>query len=73
MACNDYSNRLDGESMLVILDEASIASEIRHPDDGSNASGRTGFWPPDSLARAKPVPVSEIAQRSFLSRRGHCE
>jgi hypothetical protein len=35
-----------------------------HPDDLSNARGGNGFWPPDSFAHAKPVPVSEIAQRS---------
>jgi hypothetical protein len=28
-----------------------------HPDVASNASGRTGFWPPDSGAQAPPVPV----------------
>jgi hypothetical protein len=36
---------------------------LSHPDEASNASGRSG--PPDSFAPAKPVPVSEIAQRSF--------
>jgi hypothetical protein len=36
-----------------------------HPDKASNASGGHGFWLPDSFAQAKPVPVSEIAQRSF--------
>jgi hypothetical protein len=24
-----------------------------------------GFWPPDSFAPAKPIPVSKIAQRSI--------
>jgi hypothetical protein len=36
-----------------------------HPDDLNNARGGNGFWPPDSFAHAKPVPVPEIAQRSF--------
>ena len=31
-----------------------------HPDDLSNARGGHGFWPPDSFAQAKPVPVSEL-------------
>src|ERR1700735_3734937 len=43
-------------------DEASNARVLCHPDDLSNArGGRTS----DSFAYAKPVPVSEIAQRSF--------
>jgi hypothetical protein len=33
-----------------------------HPDDLSNARGGRAS---DSFAHAKPVPVSEIAQRSF--------
>jgi hypothetical protein len=51
MASNDYSNRHDlsfrevvilnetsNASTPVILNEASIASDIRHPDDGSIAT-----------------------------------
>jgi hypothetical protein len=42
--------------------EASNASLICHPDDPSIArGGRTS----DSFAQAKPVPVSETAQRSL--------
>jgi hypothetical protein len=37
------------------------------PDDASNASRGNGFWPPDSFAPAKPVPVLKIAQRSANS------
>jgi hypothetical protein len=37
-----------------------------HPDDLSNAMGGNGFWLPDSFEAAKPVPVSETAQRSFV-------
>jgi len=43
-----------------VLDSRALC----HPDDASNASRGIGFWPPDSFAHAKPVPVSEIAQRS---------
>jgi hypothetical protein len=32
---------------------------------GALATGGHGFWLPDSFAAAKPVPVSEIAQRSY--------
>ena len=38
------------------------ALSICHPDEASNASGRKGLG---QLRLAKPVPVSEIAQRPF--------
>jgi hypothetical protein len=62
-------------SVIVIRTEASNASvsngfwpfgQLRllcHPDDPSNARGGRAS---DSFAHAKPVPVSEIAQRSTI-------
>jgi hypothetical protein len=50
-------------SSLYVEDEAELNGTEQE------RAGGNGFWPPDSFAQAKPVPVSEIAQRSFFCRK----
>jgi hypothetical protein len=67
-------------ALVVVLTEASMASDYLCPDEASEASASvipttganaTGGGTSDSFAHAKPVPVSEIAQRSFVGADAH--
>ena len=79
-------------ALVVVLTEASMASDYLCPDEASEASdylcpdeaseasasvipttgaNATGGGTSDSFAHAKPVPVSEIAQRSFVGADAH--